>query len=241
MLVRAYPEIFINNTNDIHIKDTTNAILNPDILEKYQDELINNKSGCIFKIINNNSQNCICVEDYVACREFTAPPGIIYLPDDIYDNLLLSPDEDIDVKIELFMPPQATKIKLRIGSEDLFNINLKEALENVITKNYKFLKIDDIITIGNSYVTVTELEPYHICMVNDTELNVDFEYPNQSLMDTRCNNLKHENMLDTTVYKGNSERVNIDINCKSDSDIEEEVKPLSRTELRNKRLAFFNK
>ena len=51
MLVRAYPEIFINNTNDIHIKDTTNAILNPDILEKYQDELINNKSGCIFKIV----------------------------------------------------------------------------------------------------------------------------------------------------------------------------------------------
>ena len=93
MLVRAYPEIFINNTNNIDITDTTNAILNPDILEKYQDELLDNKNGCIFKIINNDSENCICVEDYVACKEFTAPPGIIYLPDDIYDNLLLSPDD----------------------------------------------------------------------------------------------------------------------------------------------------
>lgn len=241
MLVRAYPEIFINNTNNIDITDTKNAILNPDILEKYQDELLDNKNGCIFKIINNDSENCICVEDYVACKEFTAPPGIIYLPDDIYDNLLLSPDDNTDVKIELFMPPQATKIKLRIGNEDLFKMNLKEELENIITKNYKFLKIDDIITVGNSYVTITELEPYYICMVNDTDLNVDFEYPNQSLMETRRNDLKHENMLDTTFSRCNSERVNIDINSDADSVIEEEVKPLSRTELRNKRLAFFNK
>ena len=241
MLVRAYPEIFINNTNNIDITDTTNAILNPDILEKYQDELLDNKNGCIFKIINNDSENCICVEDYVACKEFTAPPGIIYLPDDIYDNLLLSPDDNNDVKIELFMPPQATKIKLRIGNDELFKINLKEELENIITKNYKFLKIDDIITVGDSYVTVTELEPYYICMVNDTDLNVDFEYPNQSLMETRRNNLKHENMLDTTFSQCNNERVNIDINSDNDSFVEEEVKPLSRTELRNKRLAFFNK
>jgi hypothetical protein len=241
MLVRAYPEIFINNTNNIDITDTTNAILNPDILEKYQDELLDNKNGCIFKIINNDSENCICVEDYVACKEFTAPPGIIYLPDDIYDNLLLSPDDNNDVKIELFMPPQATKIKLRIGNDELFKINLKEELENIITKNYKFLKIDDIITVGNSYVTITELEPYYICMVNDTDLNVDFEYPNQSLMETRRNNLKHENMLDTTFSQCNNERVNIDINSDNDSFVEEEVKPLSRTELRNKRLAFFNK
>ena len=55
------------------------------------------------------------------------------------------------------------------------------------------------------------------------------------------NNLKHENMLDTTFSRCNSERVNIDINSDADSVIEEEVKPLSRTELRNKRLAFFNK
>ena len=78
-------------------------------------------------------------------------------------------------------------------------------------------------------------------MVNDTDLNVDFEYPNQSLMETRRNDLKHENMLDTTFSRCNNERVNIDIDSDADSVIEEEVKPLSRTELRNKRLAFFNK
>ena len=244
MEVIPYPEVFINNTNLVDISDSKYAILNSDILEKYQEELLTNKSGCIFKITNDDSDSFICVEDYVACKEFTAPPGIIYLPNDIYENLLLSPDSNKKVKIELYMPPQATKIKLRITDDEIFKINLKDELENVITQNYKFLKVDDIISIGNSYVIVSELEPYHICMVNDTDLNVDFEYPNKSLMETRQNNLKHEDMLNNTLSQ-TSERVNIDINSieesSSDHSSEDIVRPLSLTQLREKRLAFFNK
>ena len=243
MEVIAYPEVFINNTNNIDISDSKYAILNSDILEKYQEELLTNKNGCIFKITNDDSDSFICVEDYVACKEFTAPAGIIYLPNDIYENLLLSPDSNKKVKIELFMPPQATKIKLRITDDEIFKIDLKEELESVISQNYKFLKIDDIISVGNSYVIVSELEPYYICMVNDTDLNVDFEYPHKSLMETRQNNLKHEDMFNNTLSQ-TSERVNIDINSieESNSDDEEEiVTPLSLTQLREKRLAFFNK
>ena len=243
MEVIAYPEVFINNTNNIDISDSKYAILNSDILEKYQEELLSNKSGCIFKITNDDSDSFICVEDYVACKEFTAPTGIIYLPNDIYENLLLSPDSNKKVKIELFMPPQATKIKLRITDDEIFKIDLKEELESVISQNYKFLKVDDIISVGNSYVIVSELEPYYICMVNDTDLNVDFEYPHKSLMETRQNNLKHEDMFNNTLSQ-TSERVNIDINSieESNSDDEEEiVTPLSLTQLREKRLAFFNK
>lgn len=243
MEVIAYPEVFINNTNNIDISDSKYAILNSDILEKYQEELLSNKNGCIFKITNDDSDSFICIEDYVACKEFTAPTGIIYLPNDIYENLLLSPDSNKKVKIELFMPPQATKIKLRITDDEIFKIDLKEELENVISQNYKFLKVDDIISVGNSYVIVSELEPYYICMVNDTDLNVDFEYPHKSLMETRQNNLKHEDMLNNTLSQ-TSERVNIDINSieESNSDDEEEiVTPLSLTQLREKRLAFFNK
>lgn len=243
MEVIAYPEVFINNTNNVDISDSKYAILNSDILEKYQEELLTNKNGCIFKITNDDSDSFICVEDYVACKEFTAPTGIIYLPNDIYENLLLSPDSNKKVKIELFMPPQATKIKLRITDDEIFKIDLKEELESVISQNYKFLKIDDIISVGNSYVIVSELEPYYICMVNDTDLNVDFEYPHKSLMETRQNNLKHEDMFNNTLSQ-TSERVNIDINSieESNSDDEEEiVTPLSLTQLREKRLAFFNK
>lgn len=243
MEVIAYPEVFINNTNNIDISDSKYAILNSDILEKYQEELLTNKNGCIFKITNDDSDSFICVEDYVACKEFTAPTGIIYLPNDIYENLLLSPDSNKKVKIELFMPPQATKIKLRITDDEIFKIDLKEELESVISQNYKFLKVDDIISVGNSYVIVSELEPYYICMVNDTDLNVDFEYPHKSLMETRQNNLKHEDMFNNTLSQ-TSERVNIDINSieESNSDDEEEiVTPLSLTQLREKRLAFFNK
>lgn len=239
MEVRAYPEVFINNTNDVSITDTKYAILNQDILEKYQEELLENKNGCIFKITNDDSSSFICVEDYVACKEFTAPPGIIYLPNDVYDNMLLSPDDDRNVTIELFMPPQATKIKLRITDDEIFKLNLKDELENILSRNYKFLKLEDIITVGQSYVVVSELEPYHICMINDTDLNVDFEYPNKSLMDTRQNNLKHEDMLNDTLSKTYNQ-VNMNINSLSESSSEEEFKPLSRTELRNKRLEFFN-
>jgi len=244
MEVHAYPEVFINNTNNIDISDSKYAILNADILELYQEELLSNKNGCIFKITNDDTDSFICVEDYVACKEFTAPSGIIYLPNDIYDNLLLSTDSNKKVSIELFMPPQATKIKLRITDEEIFKINLKEELENVISQNYKFLKVDDIISIGTSYLVVSELEPYHICMVNDTDLNVDFEYPNKSLMETRQNNLRHEDMLNNTLSQ-TSEQINVDINSIDESIIEEneenEVKPLSLTQLREKRLAFFNK
>lgn len=78
-------------------------------------------------------------------------------------------------------------------------------------------------------------------MVNDTDLNVDFEYPNKSLMETRQNNLRHEDMLNNTLSQ-TSEQVNVDINSIDESDNEEnEVKPLSITQLREKRLAFFNK
>jgi len=78
-------------------------------------------------------------------------------------------------------------------------------------------------------------------MVNDTDLNVDFEYPNKSLMETRKNNLRHEDMLNNTLSQ-TSEQVNVDINSIDESDNEEnEVKPLSLTQLREKRLAFFNR
>ena len=241
MEVRAYPEAFINNTNDISISGTKNAILNPEILSKYQDELLDNKNGCIFKIVNNDTDNFICVEDYVVCKEFTAPEGVIFLPDDIYDNMLLSPDVNSKIEIELFIPPQATKIKLKPSDEDIFTTDIKQELEMIITNNYKFLKIDDIIHIGSSYVVVTELEPYFICMVNDTDLNVEFEPPEKSNVETNSNDLKHEDMFNNTLSQTSGYQVNIDNDNLLESNSDEEFKPLLRTELRNKRIAFFNK
>ena len=247
MKVKAYPEAFINNTNKICISNSNSAILNSDILEEYQDKLISNKDGCIFKIVNEDSDSFICVEDYVSCKEFTAPPGIIFLPNDIYDNLLLSPDSDTSIDIELFMPPQATKIKFKPSDSDIFTENLKEELEFIITNKYKFLKVDDIITIGNSYVVVQELEPYFICMVNNTDLNVEFDSPAKTFREEDFHNLNHEDMLNNTFSASKEVIMNTDVpetilkqNTEIDTQVDD-VKPLSRTELRNKRLAFFNK
>ena len=62
--------------------------------------------------------------------------------------------------------------------------------------------------------------------------------------ETRQNNLRHEDMLNNTLSQ-TSEQINVDINSIDESIVEEneenEVKPLSLTQLREKRLAFFNK
>ena len=54
--------------NNVDISDSKYAILNADILELYQDELLSNKNGCIFKITNDDSDSFIRIEDYVACK-----------------------------------------------------------------------------------------------------------------------------------------------------------------------------
>ena len=52
---------------------------------------------------------------------------------------------------------------------------IKHQLETEIKNNHMFLKLDDVITIDNNYFIVSKLEPYHICMVNNTDLEVEFD------------------------------------------------------------------
>jgi hypothetical protein len=78
-------------------------------------------------------------------------------------------------------------------------------------------------------------------MVNDTDLNVEFEPPEKSHVETNSNDLKHEDMFNNTLSQTSGHQVNIDTDNLLESNSDEEFKPLSRTELRNKRIAFFNK
>ena len=80
MELLAYPEAYINSTTTTKINKTNKAILSPEILKKYQKEILNNKDGCIFKLTYYNPTFECTSEAYVSCIEFSAPKDSCFLP-----------------------------------------------------------------------------------------------------------------------------------------------------------------
>lgn len=248
MKVKAFPEVF-NTFGSTDIKNSKKAILNNVILETYKNELLLNKDGCIFKLVHNNLAEGLCVEDFIICGDFTGPDGVIYLPNEIYENLLLD-EANNDINIELFNPPQASKIRLKSGKPISDVIVARDEIEKEIKKNHMFIRMDDVISVNNNYFIVQELEPYNICLANNTDIELEIDEFNFD--DDEINNLQ---------YEDDSERVNIQFNnssrdynnfiapCNSENNVntEETITPitdtpkLSLSELRKKRLAFYSK
>ena len=136
----AYPEAYINSTSDICISDSFNAILSSEILEKYQKEILENSNGCLFKLTYNNKIDNYITSVYVSCLEFSAPKGICYLSNKVFDRLLISLNNPCSINIELFNPPQATFIKFQIIDNLLNQLDdIKSTLETLFEKKYKFL------------------------------------------------------------------------------------------------------
>ena len=238
MKVKAFPEVF-NTFGSTDIKNSKKGILNNVILETYKNELLLNKDGCIFKLVHNNLTEGLCVEDFIVCGDFTGPDGIIYLPNEIYENLLLD-DTNNDINIELFNPPQASKIRLTSGKPILNIISVRDEIENEIKKNHMFIRVDDVISVNNNYFIVQELEPYNICLANNTDIKLEIDEFNFE-----------DNEMDDLKYEDDNERVNIqfdssikdykNINREENITSETYTDRLSLNELRKKRLAFYSK
>jgi len=231
MKVNAFPEVF-NAFNNTDIKGTKKAILNNQILRKYSVEMLTNTDGFIFRLKHIDLENSLCLEDYVSCGDFTAPDGIIYLPNDIYENLLLDHDSKNTIDIELFNPPQATQIRLK-PTTDNFDIEIiKDQLENEIKNKHMFIKLDDVITINNNYFIVSKLEPYDICLVNNTDFEVEFDKVD---IDDR--------VLEDIKYEDDTERVNIEFNQTEQINQTDQISnPIPNiNDLRKKRIAFFTR
>ena len=173
MKVKAFPEVF-NTFGSTDIKNSKKAILNNVILETYKNELLLNKDGCIFKLVHNNLAEGLCVEDFIICGDFTGPDGVIYLPNEIYENLLLD-ETNNDINIELFNPPQASKIRLKSGKPISDVISVRDEIEKEIKKNHMFIRMDDVISVNNNYFIVQELEPYNICLTNNTDIELEIQ------------------------------------------------------------------
>ena len=217
MNLTAYPEAYINNTNNNTIFNTYNAILPSNVLSHYQQEILANEDGCIFKITYKNTQFGCESFLYISCLEFSAPDTICYLSNRVFDELLMDIMNPGEITIELFHPPQATFIKFKVLDTLIDQIaDIKTTLEQLLTKNYKFIRLNQIIELLGEEIKVIELEPYNVCLINNTELEVEFD----------IKSVPKEEVVAEVVEEVAKE---------------EEAPILTREELRIKRLDFFNK
>ena len=229
MEVSVYPEAYINNSNHVSISNSNKAICCRKVLEKYKDLILNNKDGCIFKLGYMNSLLESYFTIYVSSLEFTAPDNSIFISNENFEKLCLDLSNN-NVQIELFNPPQASNITFTIKKSLLDKIgDIKSNLEALLEKKYKFLEKNQKIDILDSYILVKELIPYDVCLINNTDLNVEFDIIDDTLKEP----VKYISSDRETTLEEKEEIVN------TIDDVE--VPKLSIAELRQKRLAYYSK
>jgi len=176
MLLKILPESFI--TNSTNITNTNKCFICSEVLHKHKETIIENTAGCLFKITFNNEPLELEITEYLECVEFTAPKGTIIVSNKIFDNLLIDFIGEYYADIDIFVPPQASKVVFKIENRDIFCLeDIKGFLEHEIGKKYKFLQINQELIIENYHLTVKELEPYQVCLINNTDLEVEFDVP----------------------------------------------------------------
>tara|TARA_B110000967_G_C18830691_1_gene533927 strand:+ start:826 stop:1497 length:672 start_codon:yes stop_codon:yes gene_type:complete len=176
MKLKILPESFI--TTGLNISNSNNCLLCSTVLNKYKEKILETPEGCLFKITFENVILELKTIEYVNCIEFTAPKDTIIIPNSIYDNLFIDWDGEYYIDIDIFIPPQATKVVFKIENREIFNKDdVKSFLEMGIDKKYKFLQLGQKVKIDTIGMVVKELEPYEICFINNTDLEVEFDIP----------------------------------------------------------------
>lgn len=169
--MKAYPDSY--SSSDAVISDSNFAILSSQILERYSDEMSEDKQA-IFKVTYENKQIGYNTEVYVSVKEFSAPEDTIYLNMADFDGLMC--DIGDEVNIEYFDPPSAVLIVLKPLDKEFYNVmDIKSMLETSIISNYPFIKLNQTLKINSQIrVSVESLEPFEICRTNNIDLNVEF-------------------------------------------------------------------
>ena len=239
MNVRILSEAFAPTLHTL--TNTNKAILSPDILKKFSNEIIDNKDGVLYKLCYYNEFLNTHIEKYVCCIEFTAPNNTIIVSNHIINELFLNLSDINYVSVDVFYPPQATKVKFKLNNGNILSIDdIKTNLEIFISNNHKFLEMDQILEVAGSKLIVVELEPYIICMVNNTDMVVEFEYTEQNGVHKQVSEIDTEHGTlnnDTTHSDITPEGITPEII----NSIPKDYEPirLSKKELRNKRLEFY--
>tara|TARA_B110000211_G_scaffold78923_1_gene92551 strand:+ start:1228 stop:1944 length:717 start_codon:yes stop_codon:yes gene_type:complete len=234
--LRILPESFA--TGNIHITNSNKCLLCSEVLKEYRDTILDNEGGCIFKIVFNNALLEYDIVKYVVPMEFTAPKGSIIVSNSIFEELFIDFHGEYFINVEPYVPPQGTRVVFELKNRDIFEVaDIKKFLETSINKQYTFLQIDQEVNLGKYNLRVSELEPHSICLINSTDLEVEFKLIEESPVKTHPVDAPFE-----SDYMNDSQHiVNTcdDVSSGRDTTPLCETPQLSREELRLKRLKFY--
>ena len=239
MKLRVYPESFLSGLNSI--SNTNTCVICQEVLDKYKDIILENKDGVLFKINYFNEVFCSNTSRYVNCVEFTAPSNSIILPNTVYESLLLEYVGEFFIDLEIYIPPQASKVIFKINNRDIFDVgDIKMYLEDALDKTYKFLELGQTIKINNFDLFVKELEPNNICLINNTDLEVEFDIPIvKKIIPPTLPVIPILPNIINDIRELNNPFVENIVNTINDIGGSSEEPRLTREELRKKRLAFY--
>ena len=157
----------------------SNKILLPEsmLFELTKDNHDSLEQKLYFKVSNNETQ----YGEVCGVHEFSAPPGVVYLPYHIMESCALQ--EGNTVKVDLVSPPKGNFMKIRLHNSKEFSklTNPKVVLEKIISRDYPVVTQGQTIALNYTdlnkvfMIDIVETRPSEIIEIINTDINVDFD------------------------------------------------------------------
>tara|TARA_B100000963_G_scaffold241949_1_gene211705 strand:- start:735 stop:1490 length:756 start_codon:yes stop_codon:yes gene_type:complete len=157
----------------------SNKILLPEsmLFELTKDNHNSLEQKLYFKVSNNETQ----YGEVCGVHEFSAPPGVVYLPYHVMESCAL--EEGNTVKVDLVSPPKGNFMKIRLHNSKEFSklTNPKVVLEKIISRDYPVVTQGQTIALNYTdlnkvfMIDIVETRPSEIIEIINTDINVDFD------------------------------------------------------------------
>ena len=159
------------------------------IMNNIKDKFEDLKFPLIFEIEKLDNEGLELIQDIgmkntIKCQAYEFLEGIddIYIPFRLMQNLWINEGSLITLKYSLKEYQKGNRIVLRPHTSEFLEIeDPKIFLEKGLTENYSVLSREDIIGLSyfenTIYFDVLETSPSETIIVNNTDLEVDFEKP----------------------------------------------------------------
>ena len=157
----------------------SNKILLPEsmLFELTKDNHDSLEQKLYFKVTNKETQ----YGEVCGVHEFSAPPGVVYLPYHIMESCALQ--EGNTVKVDLVSPPKGNFMKIRLHNSKEFSklTNPKVVLEKIISRDYPVVTQGQTIALNYTdlnkvfMIDIVETRPSEIIEIINKDINVDFD------------------------------------------------------------------
>ena len=228
-------DFHISYNENIEYEYSNQILLPKEIINKLTSNNVElDEDLIIFKLYWNNDDefnrfNIVSPIDFI-------DGDIIYVPKHIFNKLNIELGNMIKIEYIINTIPNGKRLILEPLNNKFFNIkDIKSFLENSLITKYNCLKEDDVIKVFSNELgedilfNIKKTYPTNIIKVINTDLETDFYVENLSQPSRKKRRTNYEQIDNTTNYTNND-------------DIIDDVKPrqISKDELREKRMAFFN-